>query len=73
MASQRNTAALPIGALFQTKPLSALTAGAEGRQTLRRTPGPWSLIALGIGCIIGLAIYFGYGRFHSRFARQAAK
>jgi APA family basic amino acid/polyamine antiporter len=46
-----------MSALFQTKPLSALTQSEEGRHTLRRTLGPWSLIALGIGCIIGAGLF----------------
>jgi APA family basic amino acid/polyamine antiporter len=46
-----------MSALFQTKPLAALTQSEEGRQTLRRTLGPWSLIALGIGCIIGAGLF----------------
>src|SRR6202000_403115 len=46
-----------MSALFQTKPLSALTKDSEGAHTLRRTLGPWSLIALGIGCIIGAGLF----------------
>ena len=49
--------ALGASALFQTKPLSALTEGSDGRRTLKRTLGPWSLIALGIGCIIGAGLF----------------
>jgi basic amino acid/polyamine antiporter, APA family len=44
--------------LFATKPLEMLTAESEsGEHTLRRTLGPWSLIALGIGAIIGAGLF----------------
>ncbi len=42
--------------LFQKKPLSDLTSEAEG-QGLRRALGPWNLIALGIGAIIGAGLF----------------
>jgi APA family basic amino acid/polyamine antiporter len=45
--------------LFRTKPIDALLseAGATGEGTLRRTLGPWALIALGIGAIIGAGLF----------------
>jgi APA family basic amino acid/polyamine antiporter len=45
--------------LFRTKPLDRLLHDAEatGEGTLRRTLGPWSLIALGIGAIIGAGLF----------------
>ena len=43
--------------LFACKPLSRLLAESEGEQSLKRTLGPGSLIALGIGAIIGAGIF----------------
>lgn len=45
--------------LFIKKPFAALQAEAyeSGNKTLKRVLGPWSLIALGVGVIIG-ADYF---------------
>jgi basic amino acid/polyamine antiporter, APA family len=44
------------GSLFRTKSIDRLTA--EGAQpTLKRTLGPWSLVALGIGAIIGAGLF----------------
>jgi len=44
--------------LFQRKPISWLTRGAEGdRNGLRRTLGPLSLVALGVGGIIGAGLF----------------
>jgi APA family basic amino acid/polyamine antiporter len=44
--------------LFQRKPISWLTRGAEGdRNGLRRTLGPMSLVALGVGGIIGAGLF----------------
>jgi APA family basic amino acid/polyamine antiporter len=47
------------GSLFRTKPIDALLseAGATGEGTLKRTLGPWALIALGIGAIIGAGLF----------------
>ena len=42
--------------LFTKKPFADLQAEAE-RGLLRRSLGPWHLIALGIGCIIGTGIF----------------
>ena len=39
--------------LFATKPLDRIMAEAEAGHSLKRTLGPFSLIALGIGAIIG--------------------
>jgi len=46
-----------MGALFQTKPLADLTRDGDDGKSLRRSLGPWSLIALGIGCIIGAGLF----------------
>ena len=45
--------------LFLKKPMSLLLheAGETGEHSLRRTLGPWSLTALGIGAIIGAGIF----------------
>jgi basic amino acid/polyamine antiporter, APA family len=43
--------------LFATKPIETLLAEAEGDKSLKRTLGPLSLIALGIGAIIGAGIF----------------
>lgn len=43
--------------LFRTKPLHVLMMSAESTHGLRRVLGPWNLIALGIGAIIGTGIF----------------
>ena len=44
--------------LFRTKSIDALIAASEApEQRLRRTLGPWSLTALGIGAVIGSGIF----------------
>ncbi|MFT4018196.1 MAG: amino acid permease [Agriterribacter sp.] len=45
--------------LFAKKPLAGLIAEAEetGSHSLKRTLGPWSLVALGIGAIIGAGLF----------------
>lgn len=45
--------------LFIKKPFSALQAEAneEGSKTLKRVLGPWSLVALGVGVIIGAGLF----------------
>ena len=47
------------GSLFRTKSIESLMAEsrATGEGTLRRTLGPWSLVALGIGAIIGAGLF----------------
>ena len=47
------------GALFRTKSIDRLLADAatSGEHTLKRTLGAWSLVALGIGGIIGAGIF----------------
>ena len=47
------------GSLFRTKSIERLMAeaGATGENTLKRTLGPWSLVALGIGAIIGAGLF----------------
>ncbi len=43
--------------LFARKPLDLLLEEMKGENRLRRVLGPWSLTALGIGCIIGAGIF----------------
>jgi APA family basic amino acid/polyamine antiporter len=45
--------------LFRTKSIDALLAdaGSTGEGTLKRTLGPWALVALGIGAIIGAGLF----------------
>ena len=47
------------GSLFRIKSIDALMAEsrATGEGTLRRTLGPWALVALGIGAIIGAGLF----------------
>ncbi|MEO6212185.1 MAG: amino acid permease [Vicinamibacterales bacterium] len=47
------------GSLFRTKSIDSLLAdaGATGEGTLKRTLGPWALVALGIGAIIGAGLF----------------
>jgi APA family basic amino acid/polyamine antiporter len=47
------------GSLFRTKSIESLLADARstGEGTLKRTLGPWSLVALGIGAIIGAGLF----------------
>ncbi len=47
------------GSLFRTKSIDLLLsdARATGEGTLKRTLGPWSLVALGIGAIIGAGLF----------------
>ncbi len=44
--------------LFATKPLARILAETDGgTHSLRRTLGPWNLVALGIGAIIGAGLF----------------
>src|SRR5262249_17268206 len=47
------------GSLFRTKSIDRLLAdaAASGEGTLKRTLGPWALVALGIGAIIGAGLF----------------
>ncbi len=47
------------GSLFRTKSIDRLMseAAATGEGTLKRTLGPWALVALGIGAIIGAGLF----------------
>ena len=56
--------------LFVRKPLNTLLAEASdtGSQTLKRTLGPWSLIALGIGAVIGAGLFSITGMAAANYA-----
>ena len=44
--------------LFRTKSIDRLMQdGGEGESSLKRTLGPWALVALGIGAIIGAGLF----------------
>jgi basic amino acid/polyamine antiporter, APA family len=47
------------GSVFRTKSIESLLAEARqtGEGTLKRTLGPWALVALGIGAIIGAGLF----------------
>ena len=57
--------------IFAKKDLEALLAEAAGEHRLHRVLGPWSLTALGIGCIIGAGIFVMTGRAASLDAGPA--
>ena len=48
--------------IFARKDLEMLLAAAAGEHRLHRVLGPWSLTALGVGCIIGAGIFVVTGR-----------
>ena len=51
-----------IQRLFQTKPLDELVAETqEPQHQLRRALGPWNIVALGVGAIIGAGIFATIG------------
>jgi APA family basic amino acid/polyamine antiporter len=51
-----------IGQLFRTKSLDALVAETESEgQQLKKALGPWNLVALGIGAVIGAGIFATIG------------
>src|SRR5271168_3297875 len=59
--------------LLTTKPLDAIMgeAAETGEHTLKRSLGPWSLVALGIGAIIGTGIFVLTGPAAARYAGPA--
>ncbi|REJ77409.1 MAG: amino acid permease [Acidobacteria bacterium] len=59
--------------LFRTKPIDKIIAEAEeeGKHTLKRALGAWSLIALGVGAIIGTGIFVLTGQAAAKHAGPA--
>ncbi len=46
------------GSILRTKPLSRIVGDTSAQaHALRKTLGPWDLVAIGIGCIIGVGIF----------------
>ena len=60
--------------IFRTKSIDALIAASEDpEKKLRRTLGPWSLTALGIGAVIGSGIFILTGTAAAGESRLAIK
>lgn len=59
--------------LFRTKPIEKIIAESEekGAHTLKRTLGAWSLIALGVGAIVGTGIFVLTGQAAAKHAGPA--
>jgi APA family basic amino acid/polyamine antiporter len=57
--------------LFAKKNLTDLVHEASGEHELRRALGPWNLITLGIGAIIGAGIFVITGQAAAQFAGPA--
>ena len=55
-AETKDQAVSKAGSMFERKGITELTREADGH-TLKRVLGPWSLIALGIGAIIGAGLF----------------
>jgi APA family basic amino acid/polyamine antiporter len=49
--------AVAPGSLMRRKPIESLIAQSEGGVQLKRTLGPFGVVALGIGCIIGAGLF----------------
>ena len=59
--------------LFRTKPIDKIIAESEekGEDTLKRTLGAWSLMALGVGAIVGTGIFVLTGQAAAKHAGPA--
>src|SRR5471032_2054746 len=59
MQTQTTDRGIVVGSLFRTKSLDRLMADVSGtgETTLKRTLGPFSLVTLGIGAIIGAGLF----------------
>jgi APA family basic amino acid/polyamine antiporter len=61
---------MPVGQLFARKPVDHVRAEFS-RSELKRTLGPFNLVTLGIGCIIGAGIFVITGSAAANFAGPA--
>ena len=59
--------------LLATKPIEVIMSEAEetGEHSLRRVLGPWNLVSLGIGAIIGTGIFVLTGAAAAQYAGPA--
>lgn len=57
--------------IFRTKSIEELLAQASGKRALKKVLGPFELIALGIGCIIGTGIFVLTGVAAANYAGPA--
>ena len=57
--------------IFRTKSIEALLAQASGKKGLKKVLGPFELMALGIGCIIGTGIFVLTGVAAANYAGPA--
>lgn len=57
--------------LYRTKSIEQLLAQASGKKALKKVLGPFELIALGIGCIIGTGIFVLTGVAAANYAGPA--
>src|SRR6478735_11870969 len=59
--------------LLATKPIKVIMSEAEetGEHSLRRALGPWNLVSLGIGAIIGAGIFVLTGAAAAQYAGPA--
>ena len=59
--------------LFRTKPVEKIIAESKerGEGTLKRTLGAWSLVALGVGAIVGTGIFVLTGQAAAKHAGPA--
>ncbi|WML35209.1 amino acid permease [Clostridium sp. OS1-26] len=64
MSANRNS-------IFRTKSIEELLAQASGKRALKKVLGPFELIALGIGCIIGTGIFVLTGVAAANYAGPA--
>ena len=62
---------MPLAQFTGRKSLEAIAASNEGAHGLAKTLGPFSLIGLGIGCIIGAGIFVLTGKAAASYAGPA--
>jgi APA family basic amino acid/polyamine antiporter len=61
---------MATNSLLRTKPIESILrqAGKEDRHSLKRTLGPWSITAMGIGAIVGTGIFVLTGVAAAKYA-----